>query len=211
MNYMSKKESMAFMYDSWKLRELRRDRLVYRWVWFGNDSRRLRKQRVRRSMTQGELAKAIGVSLMTICRAESGKSCSPKLLYRIAEYFKVDWHTLLTGQYVPMKQEELFESIDLAQAEAELERRCTAALCETADMLRFIRDQELYRESHPTFERYCRAKWKLTKKDLALLLMYGDTTILDAAGYGMFTDDRTTVAFAAELAGKMRQPSDGAS
>lgn len=98
---MYKKGSMAFMYDSWKLRELRRDRLVYRWVWLGNNSRHLRKRRVRRPMTQGELAKAIGVSLMTICRVERGNSCSPKLLYRLAEYFEVDWRTLLTELYVP--------------------------------------------------------------------------------------------------------------
>ena len=76
--------SFSSMYDGRKIRDLRtRHR-------FDGDG-------MHDPMTQAQLARKVGVTTLTIYRAEGGLSCSPDLLLSIAQALKVDWRTLLRG------------------------------------------------------------------------------------------------------------------
>jgi len=79
----SLKFKLSDMYDGRKLEQLRTERRV------------LEKGKIYYPRTQSQVAKAIGVTSMTISRAECGKSCSPNLLWRLALYYGVDWRMLL--------------------------------------------------------------------------------------------------------------------
>lgn len=77
----------------------------------------------------------------------------------------------------------------LAECEAVIERGL-ATFVEVGEALRRIRDERLYRESHGTFEDYCRERWEMSRKrayDLmaaeevrALLSPIGDTPTNEA-------------------------------
>ena len=59
------------------------------------DCSKVRKLREQNGMSKLELAKTVGVTLMTIYRVENGRHCSPDLLRRIAQTFDTDWRLLL--------------------------------------------------------------------------------------------------------------------
>jgi hypothetical protein len=53
------------------------------------------------------------------------------------------------------------ESAALADHEAALDRH-RRSFREAGEALRDIRDRRLYRETHPTFEAYCRERWGMS-------------------------------------------------
>ena len=128
---------------------------------------KLREQRLKRRLTQNELAEAMGVTQRTLCHYEQGGRYPKRRTFytKLADYFELDVNYFLTeDEEFLTEAAEKYGRHGLSQAQSVLDQ--AAALfagggLSDDDQQAFVREiQELYFDSKERAKKYTQKKYR---------------------------------------------------